>query len=327
MPSTSYATLVAQVLFLPLLAVISAFLLLIRALIDLGRLLCCCCRAPSPAPPKSIFITGATSGLGADLAQLYARHLTSGVTLFLCGRNGSALEAVAAACRAHGATVRTRAVDVTDAGGLAAWVGEAEREVPLDLVVANAGVTERTAGVWGDLEKGARVCMDVNFDGVLNTVFPALTHMRARGAGQVCIVASISGFTQFSPFDGYSASKAAVRMWGEGLRYRVAHEGVRVSVVCPGYVATPMTDAFAGSLNLMGMVSSSYAVQRIADGLARDEPLIAFPASTYVLAWAVGCLPLPLKDLLAQSGLFAEVRYNRAEEGGAGRAEPLTRHE
>jgi short-subunit dehydrogenase len=316
-----YFTLFLQVFTLLILFIISLLLLLVKILLDLCRLPC---RAPGP-PPKSILITGATSGLGADLSKLYARRLASGVTLYLCGRNVAALEAVAAACRAHGAAVRTRAVDVTDAPGLAAWVGDAEREAPLDLVVANAGVTERTAGVFGDVEKGARACMDVNVDGAFNTVFPALSGMRSRGRGQVCIISSISGFTQFSPFDGYSASKAAARMWGEGLRYRVAHEGVRVSVVCPGYVATPMTDAFQGSLNLMGMVSSAHAVERIVDGLARDEAVIAFPVATYVVAWAVGCLPLPLKDLLASSGLFAEVRYDRRPTATAGRAQPLTR--
>ena len=66
--------------------------------------------------------------------------------------------------------------------------------------------------------------------------------------------------------------------------------------------------------------------KRIADGLARDEPLIAFPSTTYLLAWGVSVLPLPLKDVLAASGLFAEVRYDRGGGGGgAGRAQPLTR--
>jgi len=324
-----YATLLLQVLLLALLSFISLLLLAAKAAADLSRLLCCCRAPPPPPPPRSILITGASSGLGADLARLYARRLTSGVTLFLGGRNAAALEAVAAACRAEGAAVRARAVDVTAAGATAAWVADAEREAPLDLVFANAGVTERTAGVPpGDLEGGARATLDVNVLGAFNTIFPALAGMRARGRGQVCVVASISGFTQFSPFDGYSASKAAVRLWAEGLRYRLAREGVRVSVVCPGYIATPMTDAFQGSLNLMGMVSSGVAAARIADGLARDEPLIAFPATTYLLAWGVSCLPLPLKDVLAASGLFAEVRYDRgggAGGGGAGRAQPLTR--
>ena len=316
-----YATLLLQSLTLILLGILSLLLLLVKLLLDLCR----CRRAPPSPPLKSILITGASSGLGAELAQLYAARLGGGATLFLSGRNLAALESVAAACRGLGAAVRTRAVDVTDAGATAAWVADAEREAPLDLVVANAGVTERTAGVFGDVERGARTCIDVNVLGAFNTVFPALAGMRARGRGQVAVIASVAGFTQFSPFDGYSASKAAVRMWAEGLRYRLAHEGVRVSVVCPGYVATPMTDAFQGSLNLVGMVTSAFAVQRIADGLARDEPLIAFPAPTYVVAWAVGCLPLPLKDLLAASGLFSEVRYDRGGGGGAGRAEPLTR--
>ena len=230
----------------------------------------------------------------------------------------AALDAVAAACAALGAIVRPAPVDVTDRAATRAWVEAAEAALPLDLVIANAGVTERTAGVWGDLEAGARVCMEVNYFGVLNTVCPALPPMVGRGRGQICVISSIAGFTQFSAFDGYSASKAAVRYWAEGLRWRLSGAGVRVNVACPGYIEGRMTQAFQGSLNLMGMVSSESAARAIAGGLERDAPLTAFPASTSTISFATGALPFALKDLLARSGLFAEVRYNvPGERGGS----------
>ena len=310
---------ILQALLIAALSLISIPLLLLHLLY---RLVSRPCRARAP-PPRSILITGASSGIGADLALHYAKALGgAGVALALSGRNLAALEAVAAACRAHGATVSATAVDVTDRARMAEWVAASEAGAPLDLVIANAGVTERTAGAPpSDLDAGSRACMEANFTGVLNTVLPALPAMRARGRGQVCVISSIAGFTQFAAFESYSASKAAARMWAEGLRWRLHAEGVRVSCVVPGYVSTPMTEAFGGSLNLMGIVSSAHAVRRIAAGLAEDEGLIAFPSATFIVSHALGALPPKVKDLLAWSGLAAEVRYDAARGGGgAGRA-------
>ena len=179
----------------------------------------------------------------------------------------------------------------------------------MDLVIANAGITEDTAKVRGDIEGGARKCFDVNVTGVFNTVFPALKDMRQRGSGQVCVISSVASFAPFSIFDGYSASKVAVRYWAEGLRYRLSSEGIRVACVCPGYIHGPMTEAFNGRVPLIGAVSMKYAASRIAEGLLRDEALIVFPEGVGMLTWALSLLPWDLKDAMARTRLFKELRY------------------
>jgi NADP-dependent 3-hydroxy acid dehydrogenase YdfG len=155
-------------------------------------------RKRSPAP-RSVLITGATSGIGEALAVHYAG---AGVVLSLTGRNREALERVAALCRAKGATVATRAGDVADspaAGSgvrneFAAWIRERDHAAPLDLVVANAGINEDTSGADKDLEGAARAIFSVNVEGVFNTIFPALEGMRARGSGQIALMASLASF-------------------------------------------------------------------------------------------------------------------------------------
>ncbi len=93
--------------------------------------------------PRSILITGASSGLGAALAAVYA---APGVALALTGRDEGRLAATAESCRGAGAEALTAALDVTDAGALADWIGEVDARAPLDLVVANAGISGGTGG-------------------------------------------------------------------------------------------------------------------------------------------------------------------------------------
>ena len=287
-----------------LIAALLSFLLL--PIIALAR----CCRSRRRVVPSSILITGATSGLGAELAVLYAERLKTGVSLALTGRNAEALERTAAACRNFGARVRTATLDVIKRDELCAWIRSVDAACPLDLVIANAGVTERTAGVAvGDIEAGARSTFSANVDGVFNSVFPALPAMRERCRGQVCVISSIASYNPFSIFDGYAASKAAVRLWAEGLRQRLHCEGILVSVVTPGYISGPMTAAFGNAVDLRGIVTQRFSASKIVEGLERDDALIAFPFSTFVASTMLAALPHAVRDLLAQSRFVEELCY------------------
>ena len=191
---------------------------------------------------KSIAITGATSGIGEALALQYA---APGVHLALSGRNTTALASMAAACTAKGAVVLTRAFDVAaDADAAAAWLAAADAAAPVDLVIANAGISEGTAGGLRDvdqLETAARALLHTNVIGVVNTLFPLLKAMRDRGSGQLVIMSSVAGYMPMGSSAAYSTSKAAVRSYGEALRLVLRRDGVHVNVICPGYVESPMT--------------------------------------------------------------------------------------
>ncbi len=140
--------------------------------------------------PTSILITGASGGIGAALALAYARP---GVRLALTGRDQTRLAGVAGACREAGAESRTEVLDVCKRARLAAWIAEVDRAAPLDLVIANAGISAGT-GDGGETEAQARRIVATNFDGVLNTVLPAIACMGPRGRGQVAIMSSLAAF-------------------------------------------------------------------------------------------------------------------------------------
>ena len=139
-----------------------------------------------------------------------------GVGLHLCGRDAARLEATAAACRARKAAVQALVLDVCDEAAMAAWIAGAGR---LDLVVANAGISAGTGRGGTESAAQARAVFAANLDGMLNTMLPALTAMRAQAPGpdgvrgRIAVVASIAGFVPAPGAPAYCASKAAADAW------------------------------------------------------------------------------------------------------------------
>lgn len=238
----------------------------------------------------AILITGASSGIGEALAHHYADE---GVTLFLSGRNAERLEMVADECRRRKAEVHTETVDVIDQAAMAVWIDHCDSLHPLDLVIANAGVS---GGATANLDTATRAIFAANIDGVLNTVHPALDHMRARKSGQIAIVSSLAGLIGMPGSPGYSASKAAVRAYGEALRGRYRRDGVDVNVILPGFVVSRITDK--NSFRMPFLMSADRAAKIIARGLARNKPRIAFPWQMYSLLMLISALPVRLIDRL-----------------------------
>ncbi len=246
----------------------------------------------SNSSPASILITGASSGIGAALALEFAGP---GVRLALTGRNEARLNAVAEACRTAGAEPRIEVLDVCERGPLATWVAEVDDAAPLDLVIANAGISAGT-GRGGESQAQTRRIVATNLDGVLNTVLPAVDRMRPRGRGQVAIMSSLAGFQGFPGAPAYCASKAAVRVWGEALRGELHVAGIGVSVICPGYVRSPMTAVNDFPMPLL--MDADRAARIIRRGLARNRPRIAFPWRLYVAVRLISALPPGLTEPL-----------------------------
>jgi short-subunit dehydrogenase len=242
--------------------------------------------------PRSILITGASSGIGEALALAYAGP---GVSLALSGRDAGRLEAVAAACRRRAAAVQARLIDVADREAMARWIEEIDRAAPIDLVIANAGIgVGATAGVEG--EEQVRRVFDVNLVGAFNTVLPLIPKLAARRRGQIALVSSLASFRGFPGSPTYCGTKAALRVWGEGLRGDLRAHGVGVSVVCPGFVESRITAR--NEFPMPFLMSAERAAAIVKRGLARNRGRIAFPFPMYFALWLLGTLPPLLTDPL-----------------------------
>ncbi len=228
-----------------------------------------------------VLLTGASSGLGAALAR---RLAAPGRRLHLGGRDKGRLDATASACAAKGAEVMPQRIDVRDRETLRAWV----RRADADLVVANAGIS----GHGADGARSAEI-VAINLQGVIDTVEAAWPSMAARGDGQIALMGSLAGFRGMPAAPVYSASKAAVLAYGQAMHPHARRAGIALSVICPGFVATPMTEGNPFPMPLL--MSADRAAEIILRGLARRRRLIAFP---WPLALAVRALAL-LPDRLA----------------------------
>jgi len=249
---------------------------------------------------KRIVITGASSGLGAALAQLYA---ASGRKLGLIGRNETRLAAVAALCRDAGAEVDAAALDVGEADPLAAWLGEFGRDGPIDLVIANAGTSAGPAP--GSMAEGLELAsrqVRTNLLGVMHTIEPLLPSFIARGQGQIAVVSSVAGYRGLPYSPAYSASKAGARMYGESLRALLAPAGIAVTVVCPGFFSSPMTDRFKGGTPFLYSLERTATIVR--RGIDNRRRRVAFPWPLAAALRIADLLPARLGDAIMRANRF-----------------------
>jgi short-subunit dehydrogenase len=228
---------------------------------------------PRPTPYRVVVITGASSGLGAALARMYAGPA---VVLGLIGRNLQRLSATADSCRALGAAVEIGAIDIADGPALEAWLGSFDAAHPVDLLVANAGTSAGpdpdTAGEPASLTLRQ---LDVNLVGAIHTIAPLVPPMCARGGGRIAVIASVAAYRGLPYSPGYCASKAGVRAYAEALRPRLARYGVGVTVVCPGFFSSPMTDRWDGPTPFL--LSGERAARRVKRGIDRGRSRVDFP--------------------------------------------------
>jgi short-subunit dehydrogenase len=239
----------------------------------------------SSGSAERILITGATGGIGAALARAYS---APGRTLFLHGRDAARMQEVARQCRARGAEVHAKLLDVRDTAALLEWLGT----LAPDLAIVNAGVSGAAREDWNEVAE----ILEVNVRGAIATVHGVLPAMRARGRGQIALVSSLAAWYGLPATPAYSASKAALKAYGEALRPWLAPLGIRVSVVLPGFVRTGMTERFRGPKAFM--IEPEQAARRIVRGLARDRARIVFPLGLALAMRLLAALPPALAGRL-----------------------------
>lgn len=243
---------------------------------------------------RTAFVTGASVGIGAELAKLLARQ---GLHVAIAARREAELAAVAAAIRAEGGQATVVPVDVSDAAAITAAVQRIDGELGgLDLVVANAGVaTQRHSAKlhWDD----CATMLGVNVIGATATLVAAIPGMVARGRGHLVGVSSIAAYRGLPKLAVYSASKAYLSAMLEGMRVDLEPKGICVTDVRPGYVRTAMNEG-AGKLPME--LQPVEAAQEIVDAILAKKAVHAFPLPVAAAMRSAAALPRGLWTAFAR---------------------------
>lgn len=219
---------------------------------------------------KTAWVTGASSGLGRALA---VRLANENWQVFVSARRGEKLDELAAECPAG--RIHPVAVDVTDRKAVARTVaGMIERRGHLDLAVLNAGTYEADGIETLSAETLERT-IGLNLLGTVNCLDPVLNHFRERRSGHVALVASLSGYRGLPQAAGYGASKAALICLAESLHAEAHRVGIKVQVINPGFVKTPLTDRNDYPMPFLMPVDE--AADALYRGLMSDRFEIVFP--------------------------------------------------
>lgn len=228
------------------------------------------------------WITGASSGIGRDLALKLAR---AGTKVAATARSEDKLSELAGV---HPNIVPFPA-DVTDVDAMRAVVPKIVDALgPVDVAILNAGVWELFS-VRAFAAETMHRAIDVNLNGIVNALDPLLPGMIARKSGHIALISSVAGYRGLPKAMGYSSTKAAVIALAESLRHELDRLGITISIVNPGFVDTPMTHA--NDFPMPFILTSDDASNRILTGLKQRKYEIAFPWQTNLSMKAARLIP------------------------------------
>ena len=220
---------------------------------------------------KGCVVTGAASGIGFALTKAL---LHAGAVVFMADRDAKTLTAAVGQFSAYAGRVHSMLVDVTNQEQVQHMIEEAAaRHGRLDVLFNNAGIGSLIGIDEATLDHWRRI-IDINLWGVIYGIHAALPIMRRQGGGHIVNTASFAGLAPFAFEALYCTTKYAVVGLSESLRFELGDDGIHVSVVCPGPVATPM---FGTEKPPEIAISAEEAAQITLEGVANQQGIIALP--------------------------------------------------
>jgi len=260
---------------------------------------------------KLALVTGGSRGLGLEIAAELAHR---GAAVVICARDSAELDRAASMLATRGHDIHTRVCDVRARDAVANMVADIDRELgPVDVLVNNAGILHvgpATAMTSDDLH----AAMATNFWGAVHAAEAVLPAMLVRHAGQIVNIASIGGIAPIPWMLPYSASKAALLGWSQGLHHDLAREGIAVTTVAPWLMRTggPINGTYKGSakkatftafaladVTPLLAVDPRAAARTIVRGLLRRRAMVFVGLQSRLVALVNGLAPGAMSTVLS----------------------------
>jgi short-subunit dehydrogenase len=243
-------------------------------------------------PDARVFITGASSGIGEALARHYAAR---GAVLGLVARREDKLRSLRESLPSP---AEVYACDVRDLATLKAAAADfiGRRGLP-HIVIGNAGISHGTATEFEEDAAVFREVLEINVMGLVHTFHPFVAAMRERGSGSFVGIASVAGLRGLPGASAYSASKAAAIRYLESLRVELRASGVKVTTICPGYIATPMTKR--NPYRMPFLLDTDEAARRFARVIDAQKSYAIVPWQMAIVGRLMSLLPNAVYDQLA----------------------------
>jgi NADP-dependent 3-hydroxy acid dehydrogenase YdfG len=250
---------------------------------------------------KTVLVTGASSGIGEELAL---RIGSQGAAVGLMARRKDNLTRIAELIEQGGGRALVLAVDVTDAEAVKAAVAEVYGKwARIDVLIANAGIAATAHAFELDPVEVARV-LQTNVLGAVNCVAAVLPSMKARRAGQIVAISSLAAYRGLPKSGAYCASKAAMSSFFESLRIDLRGSGIDVTVIHPGFIETPLTaNRRAKMPYLMNLADGA---GKILGAIEKKRRSYAFPWQLATIVKSALIFPASVYDRIAARNSFRE---------------------
>ncbi len=250
---------------------------------------------------KTVFLTGASSGIGAALAVALS---DKGAILGLVARRKDLLDDLADRCELF-CTARVFVCDVVDAEAVEAAAEKFRDEFGhIDIMIANAGISGKSQETRDLVPAAVKQVFDTNLMGAVNAVHAVLPQMIERGSGHLVAVSSLAGFRGLPKSAAYSSSKAAMTTFFESVRLDVADKGIDVTIIQPGFIRTPLTAGREAKMPFLMYLDE--AIPHFIKAIEKKKRFAAFPWQLATIVRAGQFMPAWLYDRIAGRARYRE---------------------
>lgn len=251
---------------------------------------------------KTVFLTGASSGIGEGLAVALAKR---GAVIGLVARRREMLEELAERCKSAGGIARVLAADVTDTSAVAEAAKAFREEFGrIDILIANAGIGGNDEKTRSYDPESVKKVIDINLLGAVNSIHAVVSDMIERGSGQLVAISSLAGFRGLPKSAAYSASKAGLTTFFESVRLDVADKGIAVTIIQPGFIRTPLTSSRANKMPFLMELDD--AIPHFISAIEKRKRFAAFPWQLATVVRLGKFMPSWLYDRIAGRARYRE---------------------